>query len=58
MAGAIEAHATTLPGLSGSHLLAGAGHWVHQERAEDVNRLLLEWLTSERSGGFDRLAGE
>ena len=25
-------------------LFDGAGHWVHQERADDVNRILLEFL--------------
>jgi pimeloyl-ACP methyl ester carboxylesterase len=44
LAGAIEAQAKTLPGLRGSHLLDGCGHWIQQERAEDVNRLLLDWL--------------
>jgi pimeloyl-ACP methyl ester carboxylesterase len=44
MADAIEAHGATLPKLRGSHLLDGCGHWVQQERAEDVSRLLIEWL--------------
>ncbi len=26
------------------HLIEGAGHWVQQEKAEEVNRLLLEFL--------------
>ncbi len=30
--------------LRGLHLLAGAGHWVQQERAAAVNRLVLEFL--------------
>lgn len=34
----------TLPGLRGSHILLGAGHWVQRERAEEVNRLLLDFL--------------
>jgi pimeloyl-ACP methyl ester carboxylesterase len=37
---------TTLPGLRGSHILPGCGHWVQQERPEEVNRLLLGWLSS------------
>jgi pimeloyl-ACP methyl ester carboxylesterase len=49
MADAIEAHAETLPGLRGSHLLDGCGHWVQQERPDDVNRLLIEWLESTRA---------
>jgi pimeloyl-ACP methyl ester carboxylesterase len=40
----IEAYTTTLPGLRGSHILEGAGHWVQQERAADVNRLLIDFL--------------
>ena len=28
----------------GSHLLMGCGHWTQQERPEEVNALLLEWL--------------
>jgi len=42
----IDAFGGTLPGLRGSHILAGAGHWTQQERAEDVNRLLVEFLHS------------
>ena len=44
LAGAVEAHATTLPGLTATHLLDGCGHWVQQERPDEVNALLLEWL--------------
>ena len=40
----LEAYPKTLPGLRGSHILEGAGHWVQQERAVDVNRLLIEFL--------------
>jgi pimeloyl-ACP methyl ester carboxylesterase len=36
----------TLPGLRGSHILPGCGHWVQQERAEEVNDLLVGWLKS------------
>ena len=43
---AIDRFPDTLPGLRGSHVLPGCGHWVQQERAEDVNRLLVDWLTS------------
>lgn len=34
----------TLPGLRGSHVLKGCGHWVQQERADEVNALLLEFI--------------
>jgi len=40
----LEAYPKTLPGLRGSHILDGAGHWVQQERAAEVNRLLIEFL--------------
>lgn len=41
---ALERHSSTMPGIQGSHILPGCGHWVQQERPEDVNRILLEWL--------------
>lgn len=40
----IEAFPETLPGLRGSHILDGAGHWVQQERPAEVNRLLVDFL--------------
>lgn len=46
MADAIKAYPTTLPALSASHLLEGGGHWIQQERPDEVNRLLTEWLTA------------
>ena len=42
---AIDNFATTLPGLRGSHLLEGCGHWIQQERADEVNALLVSWLS-------------
>ena len=33
-----------VPALRGAHVLAGAGHWLQQERPEAVNRLLVEFL--------------
>ncbi|MQY06719.1 alpha/beta fold hydrolase [Actinomadura macrotermitis] len=45
---AIEAYPDTLPGLVSSHLLDGCGHWIQQERAAEVNRLLVEWLAEVR----------
>ena len=44
LADAIAAYPRTLPGLRGAHTLAGAGHWLQQERPDEVNALLLEWL--------------
>lgn len=46
MADAIDAYPTTLPGLVSSHLLDGCGHWIQQERPDEVNRLLTAWLSS------------
>jgi pimeloyl-ACP methyl ester carboxylesterase len=33
------------PGLRREFLIEGAGHWVQQERPEEVNRLMLEFLS-------------
>lgn len=33
-----------LPGLCRSEILEGAGRWIQQERAEETNALLLEFL--------------
>ncbi|MFJ9035775.1 alpha/beta fold hydrolase [Streptomyces sp. NPDC102406] len=46
LADAVAAYPKTLPGLVASHVLDGAGHWLQQERPDEVNRLLLEWLTA------------
>jgi pimeloyl-ACP methyl ester carboxylesterase len=32
------------PDLRGVHVLEGAGHWIQQERADEVNRLLVEFF--------------
>ena len=40
----LDAFPKTLPGLRGSHILDGAGHWIQQERPDEVNRLLIEFL--------------
>ncbi|MDE3739054.1 alpha/beta hydrolase [Pseudomonas resinovorans] len=40
----IAAFPKTLPGLRGCHMLEGAGHWIQQERATEVSRLMLEFL--------------
>ncbi|MEY9904773.1 pimeloyl-ACP methyl ester carboxylesterase [Catenulispora sp. MAP12-49] len=44
LADAIEAFPRTLPGLSAAHILDGCGHWLQQERPEEVNALLVSWL--------------
>ena len=44
MADAITAQSRTLPGLRSSTVLPGAGHWLQQERPDEVNRLLTGWL--------------
>lgn len=46
LADAIKAYPTTLPGLFASHVLDGGGHWIQQERREEVGRLLTDWLAS------------
>ncbi|MGW2472728.1 alpha/beta fold hydrolase [Streptomyces sp. NPDC001665] len=51
MADAIEAYPTTLPALTASHLLDGCGHWIQQERPDEVNRLLTEWLATLQGRG-------
>ena len=43
---AIARFPDTLPDLRGSYILPGCGHWVQQERADEVNRLLVDWLRS------------
>lgn len=30
------------------HVLEGCGHWTQQERPEEVNRLLIDWLARQR----------
>jgi pimeloyl-ACP methyl ester carboxylesterase len=36
--------AEVVPGLRGTHLLPGIGHWTQQEAPDDCNRLILEFL--------------
>ncbi len=43
-ADAVAAYPVTLPGLVSSRLLDGCGHWIQQERPDEVNRLLADWL--------------
>jgi pimeloyl-ACP methyl ester carboxylesterase len=42
--GAFEAMQTVCTRLLGNHLVPGAGHSVAEERPEEVNRLLIEFL--------------
>jgi pimeloyl-ACP methyl ester carboxylesterase len=44
LGGAIERQAEWLPAHTGTHIILGCGHWVHQERPEQVNALLLDFL--------------
>ena len=44
MQNVIDSFSTTMPGLVSSHLLAGCGHWVQQERPAQVNEILTSWL--------------
>ncbi|WP_405405527.1 alpha/beta fold hydrolase [Streptomyces sp. NBC_01104] len=46
LAEAIAAYPATLPGLLSSHILDGCGHWIQQERPDEVNRILTDWLGS------------
>jgi pimeloyl-ACP methyl ester carboxylesterase len=40
----LDSFPKTMPGLVGSHLMAGCGHWVQQERPAEVNEILVDWL--------------
>jgi pimeloyl-ACP methyl ester carboxylesterase len=44
LADAIDQQPTWLPGLTATHLLEGCGHWLQQERPDQVNDLILDWL--------------
>jgi pimeloyl-ACP methyl ester carboxylesterase len=36
-----------MPGVIGDlemHNIKGSGHWTQQEKPEEVNRLILDWL--------------
>ncbi|MFF2847291.1 alpha/beta fold hydrolase [Streptomyces sp. NPDC058001] len=49
LADAIAAFPVTLPGLTASHLLEGCGHWLQEERPDEVARILTDWLSSVRT---------
>lgn len=40
----IEAYPQTLPGLRGLHVLDMAGHWIQQERPDEVSALVVDFL--------------
>lgn len=46
--GALERMSDICTRYRGIHLIEGAGHWVQQERAEEVNALLAEFLAAAR----------
>ncbi|MEO0982344.1 MAG: alpha/beta hydrolase [Pseudomonadota bacterium] len=43
----VETMKPFLADLQGAHILDGCGHWTQQERAEDVNSILVDWLRSQ-----------
>jgi pimeloyl-ACP methyl ester carboxylesterase len=43
---ALQKFPTSLPGPRGVHVLPGAGHWIQQERPEQVNDALVAFLLS------------
>ena len=46
--GALERMSEICTQYRGSHLIEAAGHWVQQERAEEVNALLAEFLSAAK----------
>lgn len=61
---AIKAFPGTLPGLGCSRILDGCDHWIQQERLEETNAILTDWLAAlpavrergapQRTGAGDR----
>jgi pimeloyl-ACP methyl ester carboxylesterase len=45
---------TACTDMRGCHLIDGAGHWVQQERPEQVSRLLLQFLNQATGEGTER----
>ncbi len=37
---------TNVPNVKKKVVVEGAGHWIQQERPDEVNRLLIEFLKS------------
>ncbi|HVB91653.1 MAG TPA: alpha/beta hydrolase [Acidimicrobiales bacterium] len=48
MPGAAEAMAGVLPDFRGATTVEGAGHWVQQEKPDEVNAALLQFLSTVR----------
>ncbi len=46
LADAVEAFPVTPPGPVSSHPVEDCGHWVQQERPDEVNRILTDWPAS------------
>ena len=46
MPGAAETMARVLPDFRGTTVVEGAGHWVQQEKPDETNAALLEFLTA------------
>ena len=46
--GAAETMAHLLPDFRGTTVVEGAGHWVQQEKPDDTNAALLEFLSAAR----------
>jgi pimeloyl-ACP methyl ester carboxylesterase len=42
----IDAMPQLVPGLAGSHVIEGGGHWIPQEKPDEVNALLIAFLRS------------
>ncbi|MEV6954548.1 alpha/beta hydrolase [Streptomyces sp. NPDC051183] len=42
----IKAFEHTMPNIHTTHILDGAGHWLQQERPEEISKLLTEWLAA------------
>ena len=40
----IESQESTMPNLKKKVLIPGPGHWVQQEKPEEVNKLMIEFL--------------
>ena len=47
-ASAIARFPEMLPLLKGSHILENCGHWIQQEKSDEVNRLLMDFLAEVR----------